>query len=142
MASANFRTLALHLANAGINFGTASFKTLLVSAVPSETQLDTWANRSDVTSEITGTGYTAGGVAQAVTVGALDTANNRVPINLADLTNAWTGATISAVGAIVYQSTGSAATDKLVAFIDFGGTVGVTGGSYSIDYTSPIYLNV
>ena len=142
MASANFRNLAVSLANADIDFGVDTFKTLLVSAVPSEAQLDTWANRSDVTTEITGTGYTAGGVAQPVSVGALDTANNRVPIDLSDLAAAWTGATISAVGAIVYKSTGSAATDKLVAFVDFGSTVAVTGGSYGIDYTSPIYLNV
>ena len=141
MASANFTALPLHLATAAINFSTATFKCMLVTAVPSEANLDAWVNRADVVGEATGTGYTAGGVVVAVSVGAVDTANNRVAINFADLAPGWTSATISAAAALVYVSTGNAATDKLVSMVDFGQTVSSTAGSYSVDFTTPLYIN-
>lgn len=141
MASANFRNLADHLAKAAINFSTGSFKCLLVSAVPSETNLDSWVNRSDVTTEVTGTGYTAGGVAVTATVGTLDTTNNRQSVTFGNLSPGWTSATISAVGAIIYLSTGTSTTDKLVQFVDFGGTVASTNGNYSVTFSTPLYIN-
>lgn len=139
MASANFRNLADHLARAGINFAADSFKCMLVSSVPSESNLDAWVNRSDVTNEVTGTGYTAGGAAVTATVGALDAANNRVPVTFSD--PSWSSSTITAVGAIVYKSTGTAASDKLVAFVDFNGTVSSTAGTFAVDITTPLYVN-
>lgn len=141
MASANFTNLADHLAKAAINFSTDSFKVILVSAVPSATDLDTWINRSSVTTEVTGTGYTTGGVAVTATVGAVDTTNNRVPVTFGNLSPGWTSATISAVGAIIYKSTGTASTDKLVQFVDFNGTVASTNGNYSVTFSTPLYIN-
>ena len=77
MASANFTNLPRHLAKADIDFDTSTFKVLLVSSVPSEANLDAWVYRSDVGNEITGTGYSAGGISQAFTLDAVDTTNNR-----------------------------------------------------------------
>ena len=141
MASTNFTNLPRALATAGHNFSSDTMKVLLVSSIPSEANLDAWANRSDVTNEITGTGYTAGGIAQAYTLDALDATNNRQSVTLTNISNGWTGATISAVGCIVYKNSGSAATDKLISFVDFGGTVAVTAGSYGITYSTPLYIN-
>jgi len=141
MASTNFTNLPRALATAGHNFSSDTLKVLLVSSIPSEANLDAWANRSDVTNEITGTGYTAGGIAQAYTLDALDATNNRQSVTLTNISNGWTTATISAVGCIVYKNSGSAATDKLISFVDFGGTVAVTAGSYGINYSTPIYIN-
>lgn len=138
-ASANFTHYARHLMLGQVNYSTVSLKTLLVSAAPTETQLDTWDYRADVTTEVTGTGYTAGGVAQAFTLDALDTTGNRQTITLTNLTSAWTTATISAVGAIVYANIGTSATDILIGYVDFGGTVSSTAGSYSVTYGGPIY---
>ena len=140
-ASTNFTNLPDHLARGAINFAADSFKTLLVATAPTEANLDTWINRSDVTGETTGTGYTAGGVAQAVAVSAVDTTNNRVAITPSNLAPALATASISAVGAIIYKSTGAAATDKLISYVDFGGTVTSTAGPYSISFTTPIYIN-
>lgn len=142
MASANFRNLADHLARGAINFSSDTFKVLLVTSIPSEANLDSWVNRSDVTNEVAaGGGYTAGGVTVTASVGAVDTTNNRVPVNFADLSPGWTSATITAVGAIIYKSTGSAAADKLVTFVDFSGTVASVSGSFSVDFTTPLYIN-
>lgn len=141
MASANFSNLPRHLAKGDLDYDTATFKVLLISSVPSEANLDAWVYRSDVTTEITGTGYTAGGIAQAFTLSALDTTNNRQGVVYTDITNGWTGATFSAVGAIIYKDTGNAATDLLMHMIDFGGTVSCTAGNYSVTYSAPFYIN-
>lgn len=139
MASTNSLFLPKRLADA--YFGSGSFKMLLVSAVPTETELDTWDFRSDVTNEITGSGYTAGGFNVTPTVGAVDTANNRVAVTFADLTPALATATVSAVGGWIYKSIGTAATDELVQFVDFGGTVSSTAAAFNVDFTSPLYIN-
>lgn len=141
MASANFRNIARELAKANLDFDTLTCKILLVSSVPSESNLDTWANRSDVTNEITGTGYTAGGIAQAYTLDAFDTTNNRQPISYTSNSTAWTSATINAVGAIIYKNTGTASTDTLLHFVDFNGSMSVTSGTFALNFTSPFYLN-
>lgn len=141
MASANFSNLPRHLAKGDLDYDTATFKVLLISSVPSEANLDAWVYRSDVTNEITGTGYTAGGIAQAFTLSALDTTNNRQAVTYTDITNGWTTATFSAVGAIIYKDTGNSATDILLHMIDFGGTVSCTAGNYSITYSAPFYIN-
>ena len=139
MASANYSNLPLHLANAAINFGTASFKCLLHSSVPSEANLDGWVNRSDVTNEVTGTNYTAGGTAVTATVSAVDTTNNRVSVTFSN--PSWANATITALAASIYVSTGNAATDKLVTMVDFGGSVTSTNGTFSVTLSTPLYIN-
>lgn len=139
MASANSRFLPKRLADQ--YFGSGTFKFMLVSSLPSETDLDTFDFRSDITNEVTGAGYTAGGVAVAVSVGAVDTTNNRVPITVADLAPGWATATLSAVGGWIYKDVGTAATDELVQFVDFGGTVTSTSAPFSVDFANPIYVN-
>lgn len=141
MASANFRNLSDHLARGAINFATASFKCLLTSAVPSESNLDTWVNRSDLTGEVTGTGYTAGGVAVTATVSSVDTTNNRVSVTFSNLAPGWTSSTITALAAVIYVSTGTASTDKLVTMVDFAGSVVSTNGNFSVTFSTPMYIN-
>jgi len=141
VASSVFTQTARSFATGKFDFSANTFKTLLVSSVPTEGNLDTWANRSDVTNEITGTGYSAGGVAQAYTFNAIDTTNNRQSVTLTNLAPGWTTATFSAVGAIVYKNTGVAATDTLLEFIDFGGTVTCTSGNFNVTYTSDLLIN-
>ena len=138
MASGNALILTKRMADA---YFTGTFKFLLVSSLPSESDLDTFDFRSDITNEVTGTGYTSGGVAATVTVGSVDTTNDRVAVTITDLTNAWTSSTISAVGGWLYKAVGTAGTDQLVAFVDFGGTVTSTAGNYSVTFTAPIYVN-
>ena len=138
MASGNALILTKRMADA---YFTGTFKFLLVSSVPSEANLDAYDFRDDIANEVTGTGYTSGGVAATVTVGSVDTTNDRTPVTITDLTNAWTGSTISAVGGWLYKAVGTAGTDQLVSFVDFGGTVTSTAGNYSVPFTAPIYVN-
>lgn len=140
MASFNFTNLARALSKAEIDFDTATFKVLLVSSVPTTTDTTgdkhTWIDRADVTNEITGTGYTAGGIAQAFTLNAATLVGGAQSVSWTDITNGWTSASFSAVGAIIYLNTGVAANDLLLHFVDFGGTVTCTAGNFSIDYTA------
>lgn len=139
MASANSRFLPKRLADQ--YFGSGTFKFLLVSSLPSESDLDTFDFRNDIANEVTGAGYTAGGVNVSVSVGAVDTTNNRVPVTVSNLSPGWATATVSAVGGWIYKSTGNAATDELVQFVDFGGTVSSTSAAYSVTFSNPIYVN-
>jgi len=73
----------------------------------------------DITNEVTGTGYTAGGATLTSKAVNQDNTNDRAEADSADVT--WSTATLTAAGAIVYKSTGNAATSPLIAYMDLGG---------------------
>lgn len=140
MASALFTNYTRNLTIGRHNFSLDTLKVMLVSSVPSEANLDSWVARSDATNEVTGTGYTAGGIAQAYTLNAVDTTNNRETITLTNITSGWTATTVTYSGAIYYKDSGSAATDYLIGFVDFGTSTPVTNGTIDITYTSDLIL--
>lgn len=119
----------------GIDFDTDTFKIMLVTSsyTPNE---DTHLDRADVTNEVTGTGYTSGGGTTTVTVDAVDATNDRVDINFGDVS--FSNATITAAGGVIYKSTGTASTDLLVAYLDFGGDVSSSNGTFTVSVTSPL----
>lgn len=136
MASANFTCLTQNLAKADVDFAVDTFKLMLLSAVPSEANLDAWLNLSNVTTEITGTGYTAGGIACTASVGATDTSGNKTAVTYSVASPAIAAFTGSFVAGIIYKSTGTAANDLLCHMLDFGGTITGTGGALNITFTS------
>jgi hypothetical protein len=140
MASGNFRNLTRAFAMADVDFAVDTFKCLLVSSL-SAAQLDTWTVRSNVTVEIAATGgYTAGGFAVTASVGSVDTVNDWTEVTFSASNPVYTSSTISAVGGLIYKSTGVAANDLLVAFVDFGGTVASSSGNYSVTFTTPLRI--
>ena len=95
---------------------------------------DTHTKRSDVTNEVTGTGYTAGGVVSTVTV-TKDNATDRVTISLGAVN--WPSATLTARKAVYYVARGGAATaDELIAVNDFLSDVTATGATFSLSATT------
>jgi hypothetical protein len=92
--------------------------------------------------EITGTGYTAGGASLGSRTATYDTATDQIRLDAADTT--WTTSTLSATDAVVYKSTGTASTSPLMAAVDFGGTVSTTTGTFQItwDSTGIVVLDV
>jgi hypothetical protein len=138
MASTNSLTLTKRLADA---YFTGTFKMLLVSSLPSEADFDAFDFRNDIANEVGASGsYPTGGAAVTCTVGAIDTTNNRVPVTFGNPAT-FTAATISAVGGWIYKSIGTAATDELVTFIDFGGTVSSTASTFAVTVSAPLYIN-
>lgn len=141
MASRNFTNLADHLARARINLATGTFKAVIVASIPSEANLDAWDFLNDVSIEIAaGGGYSAGGFAVTPTLGAVDAANNRVPVTYAAATPTYAASTITGVGCIVYQVEGTAAASPLLHFIDWNGTITSTNGNFQANFLTPLYI--
>ena len=129
MASLIYNSAPDEMARGDIDFDTNTFKAMLVTSsyVPSKDNDDF---RDDVTNEVSGTGYTAGGVASAVTV-TKDTANDKVTIQFGAVS--WASSTITARGCVYYKSRGGASSaDELVAYADFGSDVSSSGGTFSV----------
>ncbi|HEY0062989.1 MAG TPA: hypothetical protein VGC21_12775 [Telluria sp.] len=99
---------------------------------------DAHTKRSDVTSEVSGAGYTAGGQAIVPTF-TKDLANNRLQIVFPQVT--WASSTITARRAVYYKRRGGASSaDELVAVDDFGADVVTTAGTFTLQATT-INLN-
>lgn len=117
-------------ARGSIDFDSDTFKVMLTTSTYTENK-DTHDFRDDVTNEVSGTGYSAGGNTATVTV-TLDTVNDRVDISLGGTT--WGSSTITARKAVYYKSRGGAASaDELVAVNDFGSDVSTTAGTFTLN---------
>lgn len=113
-----------------INYNADAFKVMLLTATATPNK-DTWTRRSDVTNEVSGTGYTAGGATITAAVGSTDTTNDRVDISLGAAT--WPASTITARYAVYYKSRGGASSaDELVACVDFGQDVNTIADTFSL----------
>jgi hypothetical protein len=82
-----------------------------------------------IVAEITGPGYTAGGVAVSSPTLTAGGSNNSVTTFTSATNPAWTGATFTANQAVLYQS--SASTYQLACFWDFGGALSVAGQTFT-----------
>ena len=118
-----------------IDFDTDTFKMLLVTSSYSASK--SHAKRSDITNEVSGTGYTSGGNACSVSVAAVDNTNNDVEISFT--VTSWTSATITARAGVIYKSRGGASSaDELVGYVDFGSDVSSTNGNFAVTVSSPL----
>lgn len=106
-----------------------TYKIALYSAATAT--LDATTTVYTTTGEITGTGYTAGG--KTLTISQVPTSSGTPSttayINFANVV--WTGASFSADGALIYNSTSG---NKSVAVLSFGGTRSVSGGTFTIQF--------
>jgi hypothetical protein len=129
VASLIYNSAIDDMARGAIDFDTDTFKTLLVTSSYTPNK-DTHDKRDDVTNEVTGTGYTAGGVTTACTV-TKDTANDKVTLVFAAAT--WSSSTITARAAVIYKSRGGASSaDELVAYVDFNGDVSSSSSTFTV----------
>lgn len=120
-----------------VNFAADTFKAMLVTASYAPNK-DTHTKRSDVTNEVTGAGYAAGGAVSVATV-TKDNANDRIDISFGNVV--WSTATLTARGAVLYKSRGGAASaDELVAYVDFGADVTSTAGDFTATFSSPLRI--
>ena len=130
MASFLFNSILRDEATGAVDFDTDTFYVSLhtSSFTPNKDTMDRF---DDVTNEVTGTGYTAGGTATSVTVGSVDTTNDRVDITFGAVS--WTTSTItSRYGVIRKRRGGAASADELVGVIDFGSDIVSTAGTFAL----------
>lgn len=134
MASFIYDSFWDDVAKGNIVLSTDTFKLMLTTSsyTPSKSA---HAKRSDITNEVTGTGYTAGGAAATITLTAASGNADLEAFNMADVS--WTTATITAAYAVLYKSRGGAASaDNLVWLIDFGGNFTSTAGTFTVHMSS------
>jgi len=112
-----------------IDLDTDSFKAMLTTSAYTPDQ-DLHDFRDDVTNEITGTGYSAGGVAITTPAVTYDGTSNEVRWDFDDPT--WTSASFTARRMVVYKSRGGAASaDELVCWVDFGADETIASGTFT-----------
>jgi hypothetical protein len=132
MANATYNSFKRDIANGSINLSADIIKVMLVTStyVPA---IKTHTKISDVTNEVVGTGYTAGGITLA---GKTVVANNTTDKGVFAASNiTLSSATITARGAVLYKSRGGVATlDELVCYVDFNADITSTNGNFAITF--------
>ena len=99
--------------------------TIKVALFTSSASLGASTTAYSTSNEVSGTGYTAGGVTLTSTTVA--TTGTVAYFDADD--PSWTSASFTARGALIYNDTNS---DKAIAVLDFGGDFTVAGGTFKI----------
>ena len=99
--------------------------TIKIALFTSSATLGATTTAYSTTNEISGTGYSAGGV--ALTSQTVSTSSTTAYFDAAD--PSWTSASFTANGALIYNSTNS---DKAIAVLAFGGDFTVSAGTFTI----------
>lgn len=135
MASKIYGSFMGKALNKEIDWDSDTIKVALVSSAYTPNQ-DTHDYYDDVSgSEVSGTGYTAGGAALASKTLTYDAANNVTVLDAADVT--WANSTITARYAVVYDDSGATAGQKaLLGYVDFGSDQSSTNGNFTITWDS------
>lgn len=130
MASSWYGTGIKAIIDGDVDFAADTIKLALTTASYTP-NVDTDDFFDDVTNEVSGTGYTAGGATLGSKTVTVDAANDRVELDCADVS--WSTATITnARYGVVYKSTGTAGTSQLIGVIDFGANYSSAGGTFLI----------
>lgn len=133
MASVIYNSAKQHLMDGGIDLDTNTIKVALVTSSYTPDQ-DAHEDMADVTNEVSGTGYTAGGKTLTTPTVTKDNTGNAGVFDADDLT--WSTSTITARGAVIYKSTGTPANDYLLCYIDFGSDKISSAGDFIIAWDS------
>ena len=105
--------------------------TIKIAPYTSAATLGAATTAYSATNEISGTGYTAGGV--TLTSATVATSGTTAYV---DFDNPeWTSATFTARGALIYNDT--TAGDNSVAVLDFGGDFTVSSGTFRVVFPAP-----
>jgi hypothetical protein len=120
--------------NGLINPASANFYGMLVTSSYTPNQA-THDKRDDVTNEVSGTGYTAGG--KQITGITLTTDPVLHKVYLKGNVLSWPASTITARGLVVYVLSGSgASSDRLVKYFDFGSDKSSSNSGFRIVWNS------
>lgn len=140
MASAIYNSFKRDIMNGAIDLDTDTIKVMLVTSTYTP-DVDAHTKRSDITNEVSGTGYSAGGEALANKAVSVDNTDNEGVFDADDLT--WSTATITARGAVLYKSRGGASSaDELICYIDFGSDIVSTGSDFTITWNAEGIINL
>ena len=108
--------------------------TIKIALYTSSATLNATTTAYATTNEISGAGYTAGGV----TLASASVVNNSTSGCFDSDDPSWTSATFTARGALIYNDTES---DLAIAVLDFGGDFTVAGGTFKIVFPAQTASN-
>lgn len=132
MANVIYNSFKRDIANGSIDLDTDNIKLMLVTSAYSP-NIDSHTKRSDITNEVVGAGYTAGGVSLANKTITVSNTTDKGVFDADDITIA--NATITARGAVLYKARGGASTaDELIGYLDFNSDVTATAGNFVITF--------
>jgi len=120
-------TFKLALLDGEMDFSSDTSQAYKIALYTSSATLSAATTAYSVTNEVSGTGYTAGGA--ALTINAPTTSGTTAYLDFDDVT--WSTATITARGALIYQTGGST---PAVAVLDFGSDQTTTAGDFIIQF--------
>lgn len=120
-----------HLAAGDIAWAAGTFNVMLTTSAYTPNQ-DTHEFRSSVTNEVTGTGYTAGGVELANK--SVGVATSKIARLIADDVAITASTIASARTAVVYKVVGTAATDILLGYATVDADTSSSSGTMTLDF--------
>jgi len=139
MADVVYNSFKKQLLNGGVNFGTSNINVMLVTSSYTPNQ-DTDDFQNDVTNEVEGTGYVAGGTVLSGGTVTQDDTDNEAVYDASDVT--WGTSTITARGAVLYKATGVGSTSPLIAYLDFESDKISSSGNFTIQWNSEGIINL
>lgn len=140
MASVLYNSFKRDIMNGSIDLDSDTIKCMLVTSSYTP-NIDSHDKRDDVTNEVSGTGYTAGGATLANKSVSADNTDDEGVFDADDVV--WSTATITARGAVLYKSRGGASSaDELIAYIDFGSDISSTADNFTITWNAEGIINI
>jgi hypothetical protein len=137
MADAKYNSFKGDVQKGLINLGSggSTIHCMLVTAtyVPN---IDTHTNVSNITNEVVGTGYTAGGKALTTKSVTVNTTTDLAMFDADDVV--WATSTITARGAVLYKIT----TGELIAYFDFVTDKISTAGDFTVQWNASGILTI
>lgn len=119
------------------NFKSAGGNVFKIALYTSSATLDSSTTAYTAVNEVSGTGYTAGGA--TLTNISPTTSGTTAFVDFNDVT--WSVATITARGAMIYNSTSANYTNPCVAILDFGSDKSSSAGDFTIQFPTPDATN-
>lgn len=111
-----------------MDFSSDTTQVFKIALFTSSATLDASTTAYAATNEVSGTGYSAGGETLTISTNPT-TSGTTAYLSFSNVT--WSTATITARGALIYQSGGS---NPAVAVLDFGGDKTSTAGDFTIQF--------
>lgn len=125
--------------NKEINWSSDTIKVMLCTSTYVPDQDNHIYKDISVTNEVTGTGYTAGGVTLASKTITYTGATNIIALDAADVT--WASSTITARYAVIYDDS-PASNKPLLGYVDFGADQSSSSGNFTITWDANGILKI
>jgi hypothetical protein len=135
MASKLYGNFVVKAFNKEIDWDSDTIKVALLTNAYTPNQ-DGHDNFDDVVAnQVTGTGYTSGGITLANKTNIYNSSTNVIVLDADDVT--WASSTITARYAVIYNATPATdATRPLIGYVDFGSDQSSSNGNFTITWDS------